>query len=364
MRPARIHRLLLGGALDLALLAILAVVTVAIGLNIGDPLSLAIDLVACVAAAFTIRWPRSAGAALGLIVAVYAVFPDYYFIEMGEYATLVVALGTGIRGQRRTRALLTAGYLVILTIHQFQLYVDARAFLSVLAWIALFGVMWLIGSSIAGFNRAQQQAQLAALAQQRLALARELHDTVARSLARISRQTHEAATSGDATELASIADQVSQAASELRWVLGALRDSDAELLVSSHSSLAIAVRDSVEQLQAHGFQVSTSIDGSLDDVPAELGSVLAEIVKEAAANVERHGATGQPCVLTVSVDDTAADLAFINEVRESGTSSGSSRPLGLLGAAERLALVGGQLEARQEGNHWITRVMIPLAGRT
>lgn len=366
MRPTRTHRLLLGGTLDLALLAILAVFTVLMGLNFSDPLSLVVDLAACLAAALTLRWPRAAGAALGLILLIYVVVP-YDFNEMGDYAALIVVLGTGIRSQRRTRAMLTAGYLTILAIRQFQLYeTGTQPILSSLAWAALFAVMWLIGSAIAAFDKAQEQARLAALAQQRLALARELHDTVARSLARVSRQIHQAAASGDPTQLRSVADQVSETAGQLRWMLGALRDSDseAELLTGAQSSLAGTVRDSVAHLQSHGFQVSTSIDGSLDDVPPEPGRVLGEIVQEATANVERHGATDRPCVLTVCIDDTAVDLAFINEVRESGSPDGSARPLGLIGAAERLALVGGQLEARQEGTHWITRVMIPIAGRT
>lgn len=366
MRPTRTHRLLLGGALDLALLAILTVLTVLMGLNFRNPLTLTVDLAACLAAALTLRWPRAAGAALGLILLLYVVVP-YEFTEMGEYAALIVVLGTGIRSQQRIRATLTAGYLPILVIRQFQLYHNgAQPFLSSLAWAALFAVMWLIGSAIAAVDKAQEQTRLAALAQQRLALARELHDTVARSLARVSRQIHEASASGDPAQLRSAADQVSEAAGQLRWVLGALRDSDseAELLTGSQSSLAGTVRDSVAHLQSQGFQVSTSIDGSLDDVPTEQGRVLADIVQEATANVERHGAADRPCVLTVCVDTTAVDLALINEVREPGTPSGSARPLGLIGAAERLALVGGQLEARQEGTHWITRVMIPIAGRT
>ncbi len=366
MRPTRTHRLLLGGTLDLALLAILAAVTVPMGLNFGGPLGLVVDLAACLAAALTLRWPRAAGAALGVILLIYVVVP-YQFTEMGDYAALIVVLGTGIRSQRRTRAMLTAGYLTILAIRQFQLYqTGIQPILSTLAWAALFAVMWLIGSAIAAFDKAQEQARLAALAQQRLALARELHDTIARSLARVSRQIHDAAASGDPTELRSVAEQVSEAAGQLRWMLGALRDSDseAELLTGAQSSLAGTVRDSVAQLQSHGFQVSTSIDGSLDDVPPEPGRVLSEIVQEATANVERHGATDRPCVLTVCIDANSVDLAFINEVRESGSPSGSARPLGLLGAAERLALVGGQLEARREGTHWITRVMIPIAART
>lgn len=156
----------------------------------------------------------------------------------------------------------------------------------------------------------QEQTRIAALAQQQLG-GRDLHDTVARSLARLT--AHEAATAGDASQLRPIADEIGQVAGELRWLLGALRDSDSEGSLSSGGSLATTMRDGIGRLEAGGFQVATAIDGDLDDVPADAGSVLAEIVK-AVANIERHGAATRPCAVVASIDEKAADLAFINEV--------------------------------------------------
>ncbi len=362
MRSAGFHRLLVGGALDLVLAGFVAALSVLVGLNFGQPLAIAVDLTACAAAVLAVRWPRAAGAALGAVLLVYLAAPPAWG-ETGEYAALVPVLGTGVRNQRRARLQLTVAYWLILSVRQLIAYPgDYTGVVSSLVWAMLFALMWLLGGAIAAFQRAEEQARIAALAQQRLGLARDLHDTVARSLARASRRAHQAAAAGDASQLRALADEVGEAAGQLRWVLGALRDSDSATTLSSGSSLATAVRDSMEQLQERGFQVTTSIEGSLDDVPAQAGGVLAEIVKEAAANVERHGAPDRPCALVVSIDPLAADLALINEVRGPASPSGSARPLGLLGAAERLALVGGQLEARQEGSHWITRATIPIAG--
>ena len=361
MRPRGIHRLLVGGTLDLVLAAFVAVLSVVGGLPAGFTLGIVVDLAACVAAALTVRWPRAAGAALAAILLIYLVAPPDW-AESGEYAALIPVLGTGVRNQRRERLVLTVVYWVILSARQLAAYRDLLpGALSALVWAMLFTLMWLLGGAISAFRRAEEQARIAALAQQRLALARDLHDTVARSLARLSRQAHQAASAGDAEQLRPIADEIGQAAGQLRWVLGALRDSDADTL-NSRGTLAVAVRDCLEQLRAHGFPVTASIEGSLDDVPADAGTVLAEIAKEAAANVERHGAPGRPCVLMASIDEFSADLALINEVADGG-GSGSTRSFGLLGAAERLALVGGQLEARQQGTHWITRASVPTGGR-
>lgn len=362
MRAAGIHRLLVGGALDLVLAGFVAALALLVALPSGHLLGFAVDLAACVAAALTVRWPRAAGAVLGAILLIYLAAPREW-TEVGEYAALVPVLGAGIRGQHRVRLTLTVGYWLILSVRQLQAYPDLGiGVLAALVWAMLFALMWLLGGAIAAFQRAQEQSRIAALAQQRLGLARDLHDTVARSLARLSRHAHDAAAAEDASQLRPIADEISQAAGELRWLLGALRGSDSEGTLNSGGSLATTVRDSLGRLEAGGFQVATAIDGDLDDVPPDAGGVLAEIVKEAVANIERHGAAGRPCALVASIDDMSADLAFINEVAADRQPSGAE-PLGLLGAAERLALVGGQLEARQEGSQWITRVTVPIAGR-
>ncbi|MFT4295551.1 MAG: histidine kinase [Micropruina sp.] len=352
--------MLLNGALDVVLAALVAAPSVLIGVTFGQPLAIVVDLAACLAAALTIRWPRAAGAALGAVLLVYLASPPDW-AETGEYAALIPILGTGIRSQRRERIGLSLGYWLILAVRQVVGYPGdpVRGVLSSLVWAALFAVMWLMGSAIAAINSAQEQARIAALAQQRLVLARELHDTVARSLARLSRQAHRAADTQDASQLGPIADGIGHAAGQLRWLLGALRDSD-QTTLSSTGSLTTTVRECLEGLQAHGFQVSTAIDGDLDAIPLRTGGVLADIVKEATANIERHGASNRPCALVASIDETSADLAFINEVATANGQPAATTPLGLLGAAERLALVGGQLEARQEGSQWITRVTIPI----
>ena len=78
MRLAGIHRLLLGGALDVALSALLAVLCVLLTLPFDQPLAIVVDLAACLAAALTVRWPRAAGAALGLVLLLYSKHRDAF----------------------------------------------------------------------------------------------------------------------------------------------------------------------------------------------------------------------------------------------------------------------------------------------
>ena len=49
----------------------------------------------------------------------------------------------------------------------------------------------------------------------------------------------------------------------------------------------------------------------------------------------------------------------VNEIA-AHSQNASARSMGLLGAAERLATVGGSIESRPEGSRWITRITVPL----
>lgn len=360
MRPQVVHRLLVGGLLDLVLVALLAGLSIAVGLHVGDPVAIAVDLAACAAAASTVRWPRVGGVALGIVLTVYLTAPDSW-AAMGEYAAMIPILGTGVRDERRERLAMTLGYGLILVAIQVRDYpTDVRWLLGSLIWATLIAVLWLLGSGITAFIKAQDTARVVALTQQRIGLARDLHDTVARTLSQLSRQAHQAADNDDTAALRPLATGISKAASELRWLLGALREPDDRPALNSTSSLADTFKALLQDLKAAGFTVNTTIEGNLDAVPRPAADVLADISREAAANIERHGAPGRPCAIVASLDGDWADIAFINEVPAAGRNKADGSPLGLIGATERLAAVGGQLDARREGQQWITRVTIPL----
>ncbi len=50
----------------------------------------------------------------------------------------------------------------------------------------------------------------------------------------------------------------------------------------------------------------------------------------------------------------------MNEVGAPGPSAPQAFGLGLLGVAERLSLLGGEVEAEQEGSTWLMRIEIPI----
>jgi len=349
------------GAVDIVLAVVLAGLGIMIGSVSHEPVGIVVDLAACLAAALAVRWPRPAGIALGCILATYAFVPHLWG-QMGQYAPLIAILGAGMRDNRRVRLEMAVGYWLIYLGIQFMVYpLSWTPLLASLVWAALIAMTWAIGNTFSNYRNAQNELRAAALTQQRLSLARDLHDSLSRTLVRLSLQARAAAARNDPSALTEIADGIGHASSELRWLLSTLREPDADAPITSGGSLATRMNELIDQLDNHGFPVTVTIDGDLDQVPATISDVVATVASEAAANVERHGAKGRPCSLLASLDKDSLDLAMINEVSAAHPTPSSGTSMGLLGAAERLSAVGGTIESRAEGHRWITRITVPLA---
>ncbi len=356
-RGSRFERLVTSGGLEAALAAGLAALSVVLGWSTGDPVGVLLDVAMYVTAVLTIRWPRTAGLALGVLLAGYSFAPQPW-VELGQYAPLLALIGAGARGTPRLRNLMGVGYLVVYVALQFQDYPD-RVLQASLVWLTLLALSGLIGAAVRRYEKLQRELRTAALNEQRLQLARGLHDTVARTLSRVALRAREASTDGDVSALAEVADGVTRAASELRWMLNLLREPDPEAqLAATSDSIAEAVQDAVSRLQASGHQFSASIEGDPATVPEPVGSVVVLAIEEAVANLERHAAPSEPSALVLGVGDNQLDLVVMNQALADDATSPDG--LGLVGLRERLSAVGGELDTAKEGTQWLTRIRVPL----
>lgn len=349
----------LNGTVDVSISVLLAALVVVVALARGDWRPAALDLLACLCAALTVRLPRSAGSGLGIILGILLLLPPGWG-SLAEYATLIPILGTGIRGQRAQRLWMTAIYgalLAALTLHLSQgrgLWV-----FGLMVWAALISVLWGIGNLFTAYRTASERSHAAELQQQRLMVARDLHDSVSRELAKASLQAQAARQGHPSTELDAVVNNIHQASTQLRWMLSLLRDDPSGHMGQIERSPVDALRAGTEALQAKGFTVSTNVDGDLDDLPAAIRPIVRAVIGEACTNIERHADPDHPRRVVISVDDNAFDAVFMNEVRlreDARTSLG----MGLTGLAERLALVGGELAVEQRGSQWLSRVIIPF----
>lgn len=347
---------LLRGGLEAVLAGLLAAVALTFGARMGNPWTISADLTMCVAAAATGRWPRAASIVVVLALAPYFAFPPQW-VTFGEYGPLIPILGCSIRGLRRERNWVSAAVLLVLTALQVHDY-PGPGYLYIfggLVWVAIIAALWLIGAGFAA-------ARSAALAEQRLILARDLHDTVARTVARVSLSASQAKQSGSIDEMSQAIEGVHQIGAELRWMMALLREpdtaTDSNRTPGSVSGLTAQVQ---RVLSAQGIPVTVAAEGNDRAIPGDLVLIISKCLGEASANVERHGKPGHPCALLATVTDQSLDLVLINECNNDESPSGRIG-LGLTGCREILTAVNGQITTKREGTQWILQMKVPLDG--
>ena len=225
------------------------------------------------------------------------------------------------------------------------------------ATVAATVAAWALGRFRA--TRAAWIDQLAdrAAAEERQRIAREMHDVVAHSLAVVvSHAEAGRMVVGQQPERASgildtIATTGREALMEMRGLLGVL---GGESSTEPQPGLA-DIDDLVERMREAGLTVRLEADEPGQVAPA-IGLTAYRVVQEALTNVTRHAGSG--AAATVSVTRTARHLTI--EVSDDGV--GIQRPpgRGLRGMRERVAAVGGTLEAGPSEEGWRVRAMMPL----
>ncbi|MEV6040091.1 sensor histidine kinase [Nonomuraea sp. NPDC052116] len=186
--------------------------------------------------------------------------------------------------------------------------------------------------------------------EERLRIARELHDVLGHNVSMINVQAA-AALHGlrkrpeDAeTALRTIKDTSKETLRELRTTLGVLRQVDEDAPTAPADSLA-----RVDALvAASGLEVRTDLSGPLDAVPTEVDLAAARIVREALTNVSRHSGAKQA---TLTINNTSGNIMIRVEDDGPGATYDGGSGFGLQGMRERATALGGTLEAgpRPEG---------------
>jgi signal transduction histidine kinase len=187
--------------------------------------------------------------------------------------------------------------------------------------------------------------------EERLRIARELHDVLAHDISLINVQAGVALHLIDerpeqAREaLAAIKHASKDALGELRSVLDALR-ADGPAPRTPTAGLA-RLGEVVTGAAAAGLRVETSVEGEAEPLSAAVDLAAFRIVQEAVTNVIRHANTAHAAV-RLSYGDDALEVEVCDEGRR-GALNGHGN--GLAGMAERAAALGGTLDAgpRPEG---------------
>jgi signal transduction histidine kinase len=223
-------------------------------------------------------------------------------------------------------------------------------------------IAWLIAAGAAGeaLRQAERRADEAERTreetarrranEERLDIARELHDSLTHQISVIKVQAeaavHVAGKRGEPVPdaLLAIRDAGREAARELRATLEALRDDD-----TNPPRGLDQVPDLVARAKTAGLDANLTVEGDRGDMPAAVERAAYRIVQESLTNTARHAAA---TTASVRIDYRPGTLVI--RVDDDGTATVDTAPVpgvGLLGMRERVTALGGHLRAapRSEG---------------
>ena len=264
-------------------------------------------------------------------------------------------------------------------------------------------ICWMIGYAVRQRRQyahaLQQQAASKAVTEERLRIARELHDVVAHSMSVIAVQAGFGqyvidSKPSDAREaLGAIQATSRDALEEMRRMLGVLRQQDIAAASGGPSAAAPAppmptaplapapglarLDRLVERTSGTGVQVRLERSGAVSDVPAGVDLSAYRIIQEALTNVVKHAGGDACCTVRVRFTDEALSLEVADDgggapvgagstgslTSMAGAADGESGGHGIIGMRERAALCGGSLEAgpAPDGGFRVTATL-PLHG--
>jgi signal transduction histidine kinase len=247
----------------------------------------------------------------------------------------------------------------------------------------VIGAAWLLGHFV-GVRRAytarlertaeleRTRAELArrAVAEERLRLARELHDVVAHSISVIAVQSgvgaHVAATQPEeaAKALAAIEATSRAALIELRRLLGVLRQ-EGEPQGDLAPVPGLADLDALlAEVAKAGLGVRLRVEETPSQLPAGVDLSAYRIVQEALTNVVKHAGPARAQV-TIGYRDQEVTVEVIDDGRGVTVPTGDGRARvghGLIGMRERVQVFGGDLETGpRPGGGFRVAVRLPFA---
>ncbi|GGT00390.1 MULTISPECIES: sensor histidine kinase [Streptomyces] len=355
-RPAWRTAVLWGGAgiATLVLLNLVLRVPLGIGDRIADP---AVMLATGSVLGGTLLVRRAPVATLVLMLgsAVAVVFLyDNPGVASAPVLAAAGALGrVAVERSRRVAFTAVGATVLVLILLQLVRPVEAGpAVVLVQGQLPVVVLAWLIGDSVRRSRQAAAQAHAAAteqaLTDERLRIARELHDMVAHSIGIIAIQAGVGSRVIDARpDQARDALQAIEATS--RDTLASLRRTLVALRRGGPAPLAPTPGlDGLERLAAAtagdtGLRIDVAVSGRRRPLPQDVELAAYRIVQEALTNTVRH-ARARHCRVDVAYEDGALAIGITDDGRSSPAQDGGSG-FGITGMHERAALLGGSLDA-------------------
>jgi signal transduction histidine kinase len=290
------------------------------------------------------RWPM--GVLVGSVGVLWIYFSLGYPAFSPAVPLAVAAYFAAAAGQLVPAAALVGG--VVLFGGGWQTINDDSDALSVLgrqaiADAALLAAVLLLGEAVRNRRAWANEVAERRVEEERLRIARELHDVMAHTIAGINVQAGVAAdVLHDSPEqakaaLRTIREQSRETMAELKGAVGLLREAGPPRAPAPGlAGLGALVR----MASGAGVEVDVAVDGARRPLPGAVDLTAYRIVQESLTNVVRH-ANASAATVRVRYEPDAVELLVSDDGRGGNGRSG----YGLVGMRERTAAVGGTLIA-------------------
>ena len=358
--PRRVRR-------DWWLFAVVVLLGVVEAVLTVEPSLLPLALIGGVAPMLTLLWRRTHplvtttiafGAIAVVAVATFLGVDDSVFLYASLYAFLLPYAGFrwGSGGEA------VAALAIMVTV---QVIAESLSFTGV--GDAVTGsVLYLFPAAIGASVRYRSSSRMREIEKVQLVerglLARELHDTVAHHVTAIAVQAEaglagvEAGQGGAVESLEAIRLAATRAMGEMRTLVGILRHGE-EAEFAPQPGLADLER--LARTSGGHLPVHFKVADDLGVVSPSVGTAVFRIAQESITNAVRHSIRATRVSVSVSGDDEFIRVVVTDDGAPSRGGRGSAG-YGLVGMAERVALIGGTLEAGPgPDGYWTVTATLP-----
>jgi signal transduction histidine kinase len=302
-------------------------------------------------------WRRTQPLAVLLVVVVtmivaFAIAPDR---EPSSPALAFAVYAVSVYGRGRAR-LFVVGTAIVMVIGAVALLLlnDFNTSRKLLPAGVITLIVWVIGDYIRSRRQFFQdlvarhkQERDQAAEEERLRIARELHDVVAHNVSAMAIQAGAARVSGSsgAEALESIEQGARDTLAELNRLLGVLRKSPTASAVPGAPLAPQPTLDEADALlkpaRDAGLEATLKVTGQKRPLPAAIDLSAYRIVQEAITNVLKHANASR---VEVVIDYQSEGVTLT--ISDNGTGPGEtpSTGHGLIGMRERVALFGGEMD--------------------
>jgi signal transduction histidine kinase len=262
---------------------------------------------------------------------------------------------------------------------------------SILVFVGVISVLvWVIGNLVRGrqaniqalreanarLEESRVQRERFVAQQQRVSVAREIHDVVAHSLTVVIVQADgaeyaaEHAQPWDRTDagkvLATIARTARSALTEVRGVIDVLRDAGGPDEPQGARVGVAELRHLIDSVRAAGLPVDVDAEpAAFDEIPAAVGFAVLRVVRESLTNVLKHAGAHATAHVVIEQEEGAVRVRIEDDGvgdRGGAAAGHATQPgYGIDGMRERLRALGGLLEAGpRRGGGFIVDATIPV----